>query len=268
MSDVELCIDRHVAVITINRPNRANALSYDMLTSSLPHAWQTIRDNDDVRAVVVTSSPGRFFCSGMDLTDPHFAQVAIGLLATPPLLATGRQNDVWKPIVTAVDGACLGGGLMFISDSDLVVASQEATFGNPAVSNGQVAPVGPAVLARTGSFRAALRMTLLGRHEALTAIEALQADLVSEIVPTTVDPRQRATELASLIAEGPPEGVQQSLRAVWSALDLSVEMARTTAYELSAKWAREPDAARGLAAFHARYRAPEAVRPKREQKEQ
>ena len=96
---------------------------------------------------------------------------------------TGRQFDVWKPIITAVNGRCFGGGLWFLGDCDLALAAEHATFSNPATSLGMVVASGSVALARRASFSAILRMAVLGRHDALSAADTLAAGMVTDVVP-------------------------------------------------------------------------------------
>jgi enoyl-CoA hydratase/carnithine racemase len=91
-----------VAVITLDRPDHANSLSYRVLEEELPAAWQAAGDDDEVRAIVFTAIGDRFFCAGVDLKDPEMASMS-DREQPVKMRATGRQNDVWKPIITAVN---------------------------------------------------------------------------------------------------------------------------------------------------------------------
>jgi E-phenylitaconyl-CoA hydratase len=162
--------------------------------------------------------------------------------------ATGRQNDVWKPIITAVNGTCVGGGLLFVSDSDIVICSTAASFTNPGVSLGIAAHVGAAVLTHTADFRAILKMTLLGRHGRVDAHTAMAAGIVSEIVA----PGQlstRALELAHMIASNSPGAVADALRTLWGSLGVDADGARQLANERAERFRVHPDAVEGVAAY-------------------
>src|SRR3990170_4499541 len=215
----------HVAVITLDRPENGNALSYRLMTEELPAAWRKAKEDREVRAIVFTASGDRFFCTGVDLRDPEMQERRSATNEQPmDLRLTGRQNDVWKPIITAVNGHCIGGGLMFVGDSDLVIASENARFSNTGVSLGIVAPVGPVVLARKIPFEWVMRMMITGRHEAIDARKALEIGLVSEV--TTPDGlRNAALELAGKIAKNSPAAVEQSIRSLWETLELPLSEA-------------------------------------------
>ena len=110
----------HVALIVLDRPDRGNSLDREALVSGLPEAWHRT-DIDQVEAVVATGAGDRF-CTGVDMKVPDMVGARTG--TEPPLeVVTGRQNGVWKPIVTAVNGPCFGGPLMLVADSDITFGS-------------------------------------------------------------------------------------------------------------------------------------------------
>ena len=166
----------------------------------------------------------------------------------PELGMTAKQNGVFKPVVAAVGGLCLGGGLILIGDADVVIGSRLARFGNPAVSIGQVATVGPAMLAKRGHFDAALRMTLLGSEGLFDAETALRWGLISELTPQD-QLLERAEQIASDIASNSPAAVQASLRNLWSSLDLPMDMVIEGALRATNQWRNHPDAAEGRVAY-------------------
>ena len=183
----------------------------------------------------------------MDVKDPEIVASSVGESPIPKLGATAKQNGVFKPVVAAVGGLCLGGGLMLVGDADVVIGSEHALFGNPAVSIGQVATVGPMMLAKRGHFDTALRMTLLGSKGILGAQEALRLGLISELVPQS-ELFERALRIASDIALNSPAAVQASLRNLWSSIDLSTDAAIDSALATTRQWRNHPDASEGLQA--------------------
>src|SRR3712207_9523854 len=82
---------------------------------------------------------------------------------------TSWHNEIWKPVIAAVNGVCAGGGLHFVADADIVIASSDATFVDPHVSIGQVTAYEVISLARKAPMEAVLRMALVGRHERISA---------------------------------------------------------------------------------------------------
>ena len=252
MADVRYEKIDHVAVITLDRPNNANSLNQNVMREELPAAWQQARDDKEVRAIVFTGSGDRFFCSGVDLRDtaalggggPNTG----GGGAAPELRITARQNDVWKPVITAVNGHAVGGGLMFVGDSDVVIASENARFSNTGVSIGIIAPVGPVMMARKIPFEAVMRMMIVGRHEYIDAQRALQLGLVSEVTkPEAL--MDAAMDVAGKVAKNSPLAVQQVVRMMWETRELPMSEAVTASLTYGAPLRGHPDAAEGPRAW-------------------
>jgi enoyl-CoA hydratase/carnithine racemase len=248
LSDITLRVEGHVAIVSIDRPGRANSLTFSMIEREFPEVWSEVGSNPTVRSAVLTTTPGKFFCAGMDLNDPEIVASSLGQRPIPQLGTTAKQNGVFKPVVAAVGGLCLGGGLILIGDADVVIGSEGAGFGNPAVSIGQVATVGPALLAKRGHFEAAIRMTLLGADGVIDAGEALRLGIISEMVAEG-ELLDRAVRIASAIASNSPAAVQASLRSLWLGLDQSTNDAVEAALRATIDWRNHPDALEGRRAM-------------------
>lgn len=134
------------------------------------------------------------------------------------LQLTGWHLGVRTPIITAVNGMCAGGGLHFVVDSDIVIASTSARFVDPHVSIGQASSWEAIGLMVRMSASKAAQVALVGAHERMTAAQALQWGLVSEVVEPD-DLMARAQELAEHIASRPPEVVRAAKAALWAALE-------------------------------------------------
>ena len=240
--------DGHVAIITLDSPERGNALDYQALTVDLPEAWQQAATDPLVGSVVVTGTGRQFFCTGVDVKDSIMVEISSGRRPAFPIMVTGRQNNVWKPIITAVNGLCVGGGLMFIADSDITIGSTHAAFSNPGVSIGIAAHMGGVVLTRSADFHSVLRMTLLGRHGRIDALAGLAAGFLSEVV----DPDQlldHALRLAADVASNSPAAVSDALHTLWGALELPLTEARAMSAERANCFREDPDATEGLRAL-------------------
>jgi enoyl-CoA hydratase/carnithine racemase len=210
--------------------------------------WRWAGDSDDIRAVVITGE-GRAFCSGADVgglqsgaqgtSDPAQVQV-------PKF--TNRQAKIWKPTICAVNGVCAGAGLHFVGDSDIVIASENASFTDTHVNVGQVTALEPIGLMRRMPLGAVLRMVILGKAERLSAAQAFAVDMVSEV--TTFDGLiPRAMALAEIAASVSPASVQRSLKAVWEAYELPLSKAYENGFDILIRHRSHPDALEGPTAF-------------------
>lgn len=218
----ELRVERHgrVGWIVFDRPERLNALTNDMLRA-LPAAWQGLDADDEVRAIVVTGT-GRGFCTGLDVREladhpedhAEFSRAA----HENRRRFTAVDFGVLKPVICAVNGVCAGGGLHYVVDADIVLASNAARFIDPHVSVGQVSGAESVALRLRLPFGEALRMVLLGRGGALSATRAYELGLVAELAPDEATLRRRAQELAESMAEFDPEVIAAAKRQAWSSI--------------------------------------------------
>ena len=248
--------ERHdrVATITLNRPERHNAFTVAM-ARELRRIWTDVKRDPDVVCVVVTGAGEKAFCTGMDVAD-----IADGSAREEAArmereegkpfyhFLTAIQNRCWKPVVTAVNGMVVGGGLHFLADSDLVVASQTATFFDTHVKVGLVAALEPVGLARRIPLEAVLRLALLGGSERMSAEEALSVGLVGELQP----PHRvvaRAQDLAAKIAEHSPTALARSKQAIWESLEGGLHAGLDRATEILRTHDDHPDIAEGSQAF-------------------
>ena len=129
-----------IAVITLDRPDRGNALAPNM-QPVMRAIWSEVRDDDAVRVAIVTAAGERHFCTGFDVGEAE-SEDASSVFNNRPLAEavhwSPHQNRVWKPVLCAVQGLCAGGGLHFVVDADIVLASENATFMDTHVNVGFV----------------------------------------------------------------------------------------------------------------------------------
>lgn len=229
----DLC-DDGVGTITLNRPEAMNSFTSTMLRE-FDHLWAHIRDNDDVRAVVLRGAAGRAFSTGADVKshaiDPVGYAQNLWNARDPGESLGPRSNKVWKPVVTAVHGLCCAGAFYWLNESDIIICSQDAQFFDPHVSYGLVCAVEPIGMSYRLPLGEVLRMSLLGNDERIGADTALRIGLVSEITANETL-WERAHELATRIAAKPPAAVQGTVRAIWESLDVP----RTAALVQSLKY--------------------------------
>jgi enoyl-CoA hydratase/carnithine racemase len=239
--------DDHVATLTLNRPDRMNSFDSRM-REELPVAWEEIAQDEGIWAVILTGAGDRAFCAGMDLREPLPASAAEKGTQRRTQL-TALDCEVGKPVITAVNGVCAGGGLAFVADSDIVIASESATFTDGRTSAGQVSIHGTLRLARKIPLEAVFRLVLLGRAERMDAQRAFQLGMVSEVV---AGPRlmERAQALARAIVGNSPSAVFYSRHAIWKSLDLGLHDALEMGWNVVTDFAHHsPDAAEGARAF-------------------
>ena len=171
-----------VARITLNRPEVMNAMDAEVY-AQLSRAWEDVRDNPDVWIAVITGAGERAFTAGADLKSliPQRRERADFWL-TQKNMILNRGLEVWKPVIAAVNGYCLAGGMTLLFATDIRIAAEHAVF--------EISEVKRAILPGNGGTQRALRqlpyaiameMLLLGRR--LTAAEALGFGLVNAVVP-------------------------------------------------------------------------------------
>jgi enoyl-CoA hydratase/carnithine racemase len=247
----ELKVERQgrIVVVTIDRQARMNALN-QAVYDELRETWASLKVDRLVRAIVITAAGRRAFCTGMDLKD--FAERGGPRPVKPDVHEELRQTplecDVWLPTIVAVNGVCAGGGLHFVADADVVIASTLASFVDTHVSVGQVAALEPITLLPRIGLGNALRLAVLGRAGRLDAANAHRVSLVDEVVePGQLLPR--AMELAEAAASGSPAAIEGSKRAIRGALERPMADAMQHGWELLLAQREHPDSHEGPIAF-------------------
>jgi enoyl-CoA hydratase len=223
MSEGELIVERRgpVGWIVFNRPESGNALNAGMF-ARLPSAWRELDADTGVGAIVVTGR-GAAFQTGLDMAalarDPDSLRETTRQTRNARLELTGWHLGVQTPVIAAVNGVCAGGGLHFVVDADIVIASTTATFLDPHVSVGQASAWEAIGLTSRIAATVAARLVLAGRQERLTASRALQIGLVSEVIePERL--AERAQQLGEVIAAGDQSHLRALTRALWAAKEL------------------------------------------------
>lgn len=225
LETLEYSRDGHVAVVTLNRPERHNAFD-EVMQRELRDTWQRLRNDDDVRAVVLTAAGNDAFCTGIDrgeipVTEEEFFFDPC-TYDDPGNLIGPRSQQLWKPVIAAVNGIACGGAFYLLGESDIIIAAEHATFFDPHVTYGMPAVFEPVAMLPRMPFGDLMRMTLTGTAERISAATAQRMGLVSEVVPAD-DLLDAAKSIAEVIASNPPRAVQTSLRTLWAARDLSAQ---------------------------------------------
>lgn len=245
--------DGAVLRVTIDRPEARNALNLEM-SRCLSETWIELRDDPDLRVATITGAGDKAFCAGADLKEIAGFYASMSPIERrergehePGLGGITRNLDPGKPVVAAVNGHCLAGGLEIALACDLRVASEHATFGLPEVRRGIIPGAGGTQrLPRLVPEGVALEMLLTG--EAIDAETALRLGLVNRVVPA---PRllDEADALAHRIAANAPLAVQAIRAAVRRGRHLPMDEALRIEQFYAEPVRATEDAAEGVRAF-------------------
>jgi E-phenylitaconyl-CoA hydratase len=221
---IDVSVQDSIAQIVLNRPEALNAIDPDM-RERLRQVWVRVNEDDDIRVAVLTGAGDRAFCVGSDLkkTPPppeSYAQRTFGQARSDHLLAT-LQTD--KPLICAVNGLAVGGGLEIALACDIRIASESASFGLSEVRVGSIPGAGGTQrLPRMIGHSVAMQMLLTG--DRIDAAEAYRVGLVSELCsPEALLPRAR--EIATRIAANAPLAVRAVKRLVQQGADMPLATA-------------------------------------------
>lgn len=195
-------VQDHIATLTFNRPEAMNAMDPDTYRE-LSAAWIEVRDNPDIWVAVITGAGDRAFTAGADLKRRVGADTETWhFFQTQEEQLLNRGLEVWKPVIAAVNGYCLGGGVTLLFACDLRVAAEHATFGLSEVKRG--------ILPGNGGTQRALRqlpypfaMELLLLGDSISAQDALRLGLVNKVVPREAL-MPTALEYAHKLCQNPP----------------------------------------------------------------
>ncbi len=247
----------HVAIVTLNRPEKKNALSSEMLVR-MHDAWVEIDSNPDIRVAVVTGAGGNF-CSGADLKamaaghpDDEYTQrfAADKDLHWKALL---RHFIPMKPMIAAVEGYAVAGGTEILQAFDIRVAGESATFGVAEVRRGLFPLGGSTVrLSRQIPYTVAAELLLTGRF--LPAADALRVGLIGQVVPDG-QALDKALEIAAEIAANGPLAVQAVLKSLRLSRGMPEKAGLALELEIGSPIFATEDAMEGSRAF-AEKRAP------------
>jgi enoyl-CoA hydratase len=234
-----------------NRPDQLNAMSSHM-RDEFELAWRALDADPEVRVIVHTGE-GRAFQTGVDVneiaTDGEGMQRYRESVEKFDFHFTAWHNEIWKPVITAVNGICAGGAFHWIADSDIVIAASDARFFDPHVSIGQVVSIEAIGLIRKMPAEAVMRMAFMGRYERMTAARAYELGMISQIVDPPEDLRTVAQELGETIAKNSPAAMAATKKALWGALEMGLtDACRAGAQHLVSMWGH-PDQEEGPRAF-------------------
>jgi len=212
-------IKDHVATITLNRPEKHNAMDNEMYGAISSHLGE-IDSNDDIWVGVVTGAGEKAFTAGADLVGMHgTAEKAEVGWSSPRSTRFDLGLEVQKPLIAAVNGYCLAGGLELALVCDIRIASEKAQFGCPEVKWNLLHGYGAQLLPRIVGTSNAMYMLLTGQF--IDATEALRIGLVNEVVPPD-RLMNRAYELAAIICDNGPMAIRMTKELALRSRDLSI----------------------------------------------
>lgn len=244
--DLKVERDGPIAVVTLNRPERRNALSLEVL-EQITECFRGIGSDAGV-SVAILRAAGPVFSAGHDLSemvkrDPAFYRRLFA--ACTRALTTLRQ--IPQPVIAQVQGVATAAGCQLVASCDLAVAASDARFATPGVKIGLFCSTPMVALSRAVPAKRALDMLLTG--DFISADEALAAGLVSRVVPPE-ELERRTREVALKIASASPEIVRLGKRAFWQQLSMPTpDLAYSYAEEVMSANAQAADAQEGMSAF-------------------
>jgi len=265
--DVLYEVKDHVGVITLNRPEKLNALS-GALTAGMAKALVDGQEDDNVRVVIVTGA-GRGFCSGADLTPPTGRTIADGPAATPdrpPSIADRRYNlrgvqkvgravmGLDKPYIAALNGPAAGAGLDLASMADIRFAAKDARF-TQAYTRNAIVPGNGGCYFLPRILGMAKALELLWTSRTFDADEALAIGYVSRVFPTE-GLMEETMAFARELCAGPPVAIQYIKQLAYKSQDLDLDTSLRMAQYMQTIATATEDAREGPRAFREK-RAPQ-----------
>ena len=222
---VEFRRDGHVARVTLNRPERMNAVD-EATANRLEAIWQEIESDSDVRVVVLSGSGDRAFCAGADLKAAASEKNGLEYWADARKNGFGGltlRKTLQVPVIARVNGLAVGGGFEMVLGCDIVIATEQASFGLPEAKVGRM-PLdgGMILLPRMIPEKIAMGMLMTGRR--ITAAEAAAYGLVNEVVPAA-ELDQSVERWVADILECAPLSVKAIKECVKETRDLPVDQA-------------------------------------------
>jgi E-phenylitaconyl-CoA hydratase len=245
----------NVTTILINKPERLNALS-EADYRHLARVWEEFQANDDARVAIVRGAGERAFVAGSDVKDTEgFSRDSSyhRFWSTPGHgLGASLENQipVWKPVIAAIDGYCLGSGLTLVLGADIRLCTRTAVFGMPEVSLGVNTVTGAALLQRVMNPSVAAELLLAAEN--IDADRAFQAGLVSRVYDSSQELHDGAAALAAKIALNAPLAVRATKEIMIRARELPLSALLPAGEAMRSIITNSADFAEGTAAFRER----------------
>jgi len=239
--------DGQILTIIVNRPEVLNSLNREA-HYELSSVFDEFADDNNLRVAIIAATGDRAFCVGSDLKAKTVSKNPVD--EEPPTGFAGlcKRFDLNKPVIAAVNGAAIGGGLEIVLACDLAVAADHAVFSLPEPRVGQAALGGGGLqrLVRQVPLKQAMYLILTGGK--ITAAEALAMGLINEVVPAS-DVLAKARELAEMIILSAPLSIEASKAVALSSLSHSLERSILDHHPAAVRMLMSEDAKEGPRAF-------------------
>ena len=235
-----------IAIFTINRPQALNAMNMEAL-QELHEAMVNFRDDPEAWVGIITAAGDKAFCSGVDVKEAApFIKEGKGLpweVVTSPM----RGLEIWKPLIAAINGLALGGGLEIALACDIRIAAENARLGTPEVNLGLIPGLGATQrLPRMVPWCKAAEILLMGRP--IDAQEAYRIGLVNKVVPLE-QLMPTAKEWAETICQAGPLAVRATKEAMINGYNMTLEEGLQLEHSLEVYATNTEDFAEGTKAF-------------------
>jgi len=239
--------EENIVWIVLNRPHRLNAFN-DILVEELSEVLDTVENDPSVRCVIITGEGDRAFSAGADITAfPKVTPVKAQEFSRRGQKVFSKIEEMSKPVIAAINGYALGGGLELALACDFRIASEHAELGTPEINLGIIPGWGGTQrLVRTVGLRNARRIVMFG--ERIKADEALKMGLVDKVVPFE-KLREEAKALAKRLAEGPPIALKYAKHALNFGSQVPLDVGLRLEATLMALLFSTQDVKRGIEAF-------------------
>ncbi len=247
LKNLQLKIENSIATITIQRPEKLNALNTETITE-LFQVFKKLKQDDAVAVVIITGSGEKAFAAGADILEiQHHDEISGRIFSTRGQKVFRFIEKLEKPVIAAINGFALGGGCELAMSCHIRLAAENAKLGQPEINLGLIPGYGgsqrlPRLIGPTN----ALFLLLTG--EAIDALKAASMGLVNEVV-TGENLMPRATEIAALLAAKAPLARRFMLQAVIEGLDKNLDTALNTESELFGNLCATEDMQEGTSAF-------------------
>ena len=239
--------NEHVALITIDREKALNSIDLDTW-KELSEAIERLNNEDDSWVGIITGAGEKSFCAGADLrtTIPRLIDDPVNKpYDEPPTIWRGQTAT--KPLIAAINGMALGGGLEIVLACDLRIAAEHSTFGSPEVKLGFIPGWGGTQrLPRQLPWAIASQICLTG--DPITAEEALRYGLINQIVPAN-EVLAASQKLAATLCERGPLAIKAGKRAMEEGMQMTLSQGLELEHQLFDELAYTADAKEGVAAF-------------------